>query len=270
MSLDDLVWATDESYVMIDSVIRVLTQSEQFASELDRLFDGFDHSIRVADPSQTFRIATEAHSSTVLYRNRSPLGSFHSHDRLFGYLVTALNREAVEQSPWFAVHAGVVRRGDAMVALPAVSGGGKTTLTSGCLLQGFDYLSDEALVINDLGSVVPHPRPLALSPSSCDILGLEPTPRERLLTPGELGAQIGSGGTLTDIVLATFGAGDVSLQGIARSTAIEALLTRSFNHYKNPERAFELAAATARSVNVWRLEYGDPLEAAALLRDRLG
>ena len=62
-------------------------------------------------------------------------------------LLALLNRTALAQCRSYAVHAGAVARSGAVTAFPAVSGAGKTTLTAACLRSGFDYVSDEALVL---------------------------------------------------------------------------------------------------------------------------
>ncbi len=51
--------------------------------------------------------------------------------------------------------------------------------------------------------------------------------------------------------------------------AMVALLTYSFNHFKHGVRAFDLAAELANRVEVWRLDYHDPIAAARLLEERL-
>ncbi len=43
----------------------------------------------------------------------------------------------------------------------------------------------------------------------------------------------------------------------------------SFNHFKEPRESFEVASILAARSSSWRLEYADPLDAAALLRAEL-
>jgi len=181
-------------------------------------------------------------------------------------LVAGLNNTVIASCPMFAVHSGVVGWPKGIVALPASSGGGKSTLTAALLRSGFDYLSDEALVVDDSGDVVPYPKPMALSRWSADTLGLESGSAESLLTPTDLGAsRYEDTGRLTDLVLAEYGHDELALRPSPRSDAVAALIGHSFNHYKDPVRAFRLATDLARETRVWRLEYDDPLEAAALI-----
>lgn len=195
-----------------------------------------------------------------------------------GAVLATVNRIVVEECTDFAIHAGVVTIDEVGVAFPAESGGGKSTLTAACLLNGFAYASDEALVVNSDGAAVRrYPKPLSLSAWSCESLGIDAVQsehlgaEERFVTPSDLGAELSPPEfPLRHVVLPEYGEEDVSLQEAPKHEAMTALLRLSFNHYKDGARAFRLAAGLANDVTVWRLRYGNPLEAASLLRQRLG
>ena len=180
-------------------------------------------------------------------------------------VIAGLNRAVIDSLDRFAVHSGVVATGDRIIALPAESGNGKTTLTAALLQRGLSYLSDEALIFEDAATVVPYPKPLALSPWSRETLGLGAASVETLFTPDDLGSEVGSSGTLTDLVLPEFGSTDSELTPLARSEAVAALIRLSFNHYKNPANAFATATEVASHVNVWRLTYSTPQAGAELV-----
>lgn len=179
--------------------------------------------------------------------------------------MAGLNNAAIEQCSHFAVHSGVAAKTDGIVAIPAESGNGKTTLTASLVKLGFGYLSDEALVFDDDGNVLPYPKPFALSPWSADRLDVPHTDAEVLATASDLGGFVADSGRVTDLVVSEYGHPDVSLEPLPKSQAIAALIRYSFNHYKDPERAFRIATDVARDLRVWRLEYDNPLEAAAQL-----
>lgn len=186
-------------------------------------------------------------------------------------VLAVVNLAAIEGSLEFAVHAAVVSHGASAIALPADSGGGKSTLAAAAVLCGLSYLSDEALVLNDQGKVLPYPKPIALSTWSCSILGI-PSKRatKTLVTPQELGGVVRrSEARLTDVIVPSYGEDRALLERRPNSEAVTALLGKSFNHYKDPARAFRLATNAARRVRMWRLRYSDPMEAAHLLSDRL-
>ncbi|MGI8684021.1 MAG: hypothetical protein ACR2MO_02785 [Acidimicrobiales bacterium] len=198
------------------------------------------------------------------------------------WLLTAVNASAIDGFTGLAIHAGVLAAGRSAIAFPAPSGTGKTTLAAAGLLAGFDYVSDEALCIEPgTDELVPYPRALALSSWSRHALGLAEAAAVELdggevaVPPHRLGAAI----AVPPLELAHVveldrrpdgRPGPSVLTPAARPDAMTWLLERSFNHYKRPAESFGLAAALARGARAWRLDYGDPLEAAALLRDRLG
>lgn len=186
-------------------------------------------------------------------------------------LVAGLNQAAIANCEHFAVHAGVVGTSSGVIAMPAVSGGGKSTLTASLVKAGFGYLSDEALVLDDHSAVIPYPKPFALSAWSSKVLGIDSESDERLVMPADLDGQLHEGPDhLTDIVLSSFGHTETSLTALPKSGAVAALIQYSFNHYKAPERAFRLATDIARAVRVSQLEYDDPIKAAEFLAAELG
>jgi hypothetical protein len=195
----------------------------------------------------------------------------------------AVNAAALDRAPDFAVHCGVVASGETAIAIPGTSGMGKSTLTAACLRVGFGYVSDEALCLRAPdGSVVPYPRPVALSPWSTRAVEA-PTPGvaagdELLFTAADLGSTaVAAESTVGHIVLLDRRSGSSPLPHEApllheasRPAAVTRLLELSFNHYRRPANAVQLAATVVGGAAVWTLEYGDPLEAARLLRSELG
>jgi hypothetical protein len=267
--LSDQVWITDQRLRLLDTTFRILSQSQTVAKEVDRLFSGFERSRQTSRASNIVQITGQGDTFRA-YRDCGRLASDADLPTLMSALVANLNFAAVEQCERLAVHAGVVGWPEGRLAIPASSGRGKTTLTAALLRSGFTFLSDEALVFDDDKAVVPYPKPLALSEWSTNELGLTRTPHaENLVMPVDLGSSLGSGGTLTDLVISEYGHGEQNLQSMPRSQAVATLIQYSFNHYKNPERAFRVAADVARDLRVWRLEYNDPLEAAELLSETL-
>lgn len=194
-------------------------------------------------------------------------------------LLTEVNLHAIEGFSEFAVHAGVVAAGDRVVAFPAESGEGKSTITAACLVAGFDYVSDEALCVDFAsGRVLPYPKSVTLSEHSRSLLGVDP-PGVRLegdspeagFRPEELGAATAEGDLrLGDIVRLVRGDGPPRLRPLPAAEGVGMLLRMSFNHYKRPRESFDLVTSLARESRAWELEYDHPGPAAALLRDRLG
>ena len=185
-------------------------------------------------------------------------------------VLSQLNHCALARCPGFAVHAGVVARDGAALALPASSGAGKSTLVAALLQAGWDYVSDEALVADwATGELLPYPKPLTLLAWSLERLGLAapPTGRdERSLDVCELGARVaGPPLRLAHVVVPRRGPGPAALSPLHRAQAAQVLLENSFNHWTDPPAALRTVAALVRGAQTWTLETDDPVEAARVL-----
>ena len=188
-----------------------------------------------------------------------------------------LTRFVIDHSPLLCIHAGTVIAPHGTIAIPGVSGAGKTTLTAALLQRGFGYLSDEVLAIDRTTLAVGQfPRPLALDGRSWSVLGLDPAfapaaGAEQLISPADLGpggVAFASTFDVRDIVLPSRGAFAMSLQAVPRGQAVGELLSRAFNHYADAAASFHAVVALVRGARVWRLEYSNAPEAAELLSDR--
>jgi hypothetical protein len=229
-----------------------------------------DDAATFADVQRLWRpfLATDAASAAAVAVR---LDEASAPERL-QHFATAVNAAALDAAPHFAVHAGVVAYGGVAVAMPAVSGTGKSTMTAACLRRGFRYVSDEALCMRYAdGTVVPYPRPIALSPWSVGAVAASdrgiPAVDEFLFTAEDLGserqAEPARLGHLVVLDRREGAAPALSPEG--RPNGITLLLQLSFNHYRRPVDAVRLAAEVVAGAEVWRLEYSDPLEAADLL-----
>ncbi len=207
-----------------------------------------------------------------LYRDCRRVAAGLSDAAACAAVIGTLNRAAIEASPWFSVHAGVVSTEGATVAFTGGSGAGKSTLVAACLSRGLRYVSDEALCLDETGGVVAYPKPLALSADSRFLLGLETSPigGEEMFTAVDLGSRVDeSPPPLTDLVMAEFGSTPLEMVEVPQSQGWAELLRLSFNHYRRPRAAFDLAASVARDARVWRLRYFNPLDAADEVGSRL-
>lgn len=185
-------------------------------------------------------------------------------------------RLAVEHSPLLCIHAGVVSGPDGLIAIPGESGLGKTTLVAALLRVGFGYVSDEALALDRAtGAVTPFPRPLSLCGDVWPLLGLMPAPpqdEERLVPPAvlERGEHLDRlADRVRHVVLARRAPGPARLEPARRGAAVQALLGRAFNHYRDPEGSFRAVVGVVRAATVWTATYADAPELTDLIGRRL-
>jgi hypothetical protein len=151
-------------------------------------------------------------------------------------------------------------------------------MTAACMLAGFAYVSDEALCIDPAqAQITPYPKSLALARSAGRLLGrpdlLEAgldVGDETIVSPAQLGAEVATGELrLAHVVELVRAEGPPQLVPQPRQRGLAALLSLSFNHYKQPRTSFEVVSSLATGFASWRLEYADPRSAAALLRAEL-
>ena len=220
----------------------------------------------------TTRPGDERHHA---YRDCRRLARSDSWTEVFDPVLAEINRRAIEEMDYFGTHAGVVSIGDRTIAFPADSGEGKSTLVAACLQAGFEYVSDEALCL-DYGdaSVISYPKPLNLSRWSLERLGLsveEEVTTKVPVAPTELGAiAVLLPRMLTDVVLLERMSGTPSLERLPTSSAMAALLTASFNHYKRPAETYALISKVASATRASKIAYDEPKRAARLLLTTFG
>jgi hypothetical protein len=184
-------------------------------------------------------------------------------------VATLVNGISLAQCTSLAFHAGAVAVNGAVTAFAAESGRGKSTLTAALLQQGWDYVSDEALVIEGTtGAVRPYPKPLSLHTWTLGRLSLAPPSAgldERLVSPRELSAAAAS--TCLELRhLVILRRGDSScLVPQPRPAGAAHLLGHSFNHYRDPTASFRLTSRVTERVDCWTLTVSDPVDAASLL-----
>ncbi len=257
--------------MILGVVYRVLCEDELVAKEVRRVLGSFEKTARPGRVSNTVQITARPGMGPVVHIGCRRFSSGGSLDVVMSSVVAVINNSIIEKLTRFSVHSAVVGWGENVLAFPAVSGGGKSTLAAALTQSGFTYLSDEALVLDSDDTVLSYPKPISLSPESCELLGLAHAGVERLVMAEELGGETDNGERpLTHIVLTARDVGRPGLELLPRSQGVTSLLGHSFNHYKDPVGAFHTATKAASKAEVWQLVYNNPTEAAELIRSALG
>jgi len=259
---------SDRGYQVLGVPIAITCDDAAVAEDVDRLLGAFVAPTSTHDVLSRYRLTRAGSGDHMLLCGCQILARSPSQDAVMSELVRQVNNEVLRAFTGFAVHAGVVAAGRSAIAFPAASGVGKSTLTAACLSRGCSYVSDEALCIDfDTAHVIPYPKPISLSVSSMDLLGLPGcVGSETLVTASELGAATVAGPTQLRHVVEIVRLGDrARLVPVSRSAGLAALLRYSFNHYKRPAAAFALVGRLAADFHAWRLECGSPDEAADAL-----
>ena len=261
---------------LLHSVFRLEPPDEEVADELRRLWLPLLCEPRAVAEQFRFGVTATPKGWTA-WQGPTVLGSHHELPPLLAMLSTHLNSAAITRSRNLVLHAGAVAQGAGVIALAAVSGGGKTTLTAACVALGWHYVTDEALCLRPDGAVLPYPKPLTMSSASRVLLGLDAEREDDggdvLTTVEELRGRCSRTDRLrvSEVVLLDRSDGQrpdgCELVQLHASEVLTRLLPLSFNHYKQPARSVELLARAALESRAWALRYSDARAAAALLTE---
>jgi hypothetical protein len=149
---------------------------------IDRLLAPFRVNSTIEGPTYLLIASHDDGGRFSLYLDDVCIQRVESPASMVDFVLADVTTRALEHADGFlAIHAAAASfRGQGFV-LPAPPDSGKTTLVAGLTLAGFDYLSDEAALI-DLGTGLlhPFPRPLMMDAGSVAALG-------------DLGARLGAG-----------------------------------------------------------------------------
>jgi hypothetical protein len=265
-------------YDLLGTRFAIHCDDNELGSNVHRLLDAFAIQASPQRPAAFFSIATADEVPYRLMLGDEELVAGSS-DAILDRLMAQLNYVALERCPYLASHAGVVSLGGSAIAFPGPSGSGKSTLTAACVQEGFGYVSDEALCLqDDSGAVVAYPKPLNVWPQALAKLHFDVPPnriRPMLLTPSDLGGGFAQADVvLTDVVIRETNidgtSPEMKLWPVPRAQLLMTLMRNAFNHYKYKRVAFDLAALVASKTRAWKLTYDDPVAAATLLRAELG
>jgi hypothetical protein len=93
-------------------------------------------------------------------------------DALFGDVTRRIAELSYGTTEWLAVlHAGAVRSPEGRTfVLPGTNGRGKSTLVTGLMAAGFDYLSDDCVPVTRNGAIVPLPFAICLKEGSWNVV----------------------------------------------------------------------------------------------------
>lgn len=270
------MWASDLGFDILGLRTRLQSQENSLASEIAKLWSSWHRKSTAARLKNTFSIV-DTGDALELYRDCARVISTTDGAALIIRLLVEANRHILSAYGGFAAHSAVVGSPHRVAAVMGESGVGKTTLAASATLAGLDYGSDEALCVNrSTGLIVPYPRPMGLSTHSQKLLRLEAdlkynTTDEAPITVDDLGGStLEPGRHLTDIVLPVrTDRGDPLFEKLSPADGAAALLSNSFNHFRDPHGSYTLTAALAAETQVWRFSYSDALASGRALAEHL-
>jgi hypothetical protein len=275
--------SADAYYDVLGTPFRVRSDNDELAAAFDSIVGMFRSEPGDADSEIRFWITERAdHPDHYdVYRQRPgrkrkvKWEDIHG-DRVLMRMIVQLNSGGIRGAHHFAAHSGVVAADGVAIAYPASSGAGKSTLSAALLMDGFTYVSDEALVLDgETGMVIPYAKTLWISTWSVEHLNITNEQivfasdryKDVMVTAASLGGKSAVDllplGHVIDFEVRE---GPAEIRPLPVGTAGALLLNHAFNPERESRAVFELIANVARRVRSWRLSYSDPLDAVSLIR----
>jgi hypothetical protein len=258
----------------------ITTDDPATAEHLDRLFHTFDALTGAGDDTHTVTVWTaDDEEEERLTIDGQVTAVETTRGRTTSTIVHALTRRMIDACDAIGIHAGGVVRDGVGLALPAQMESGKSTLTAGLVRAGFDYLTDEAVMLDwETQVVIPFPKPISLDPGSWFLFPeLEP---QADLPPGYKDIQwhvppdairpdaLGAPCRIRYIVFPKYTEGAATeLTPLARAEATVELAKNTFRFNERPRRCLDTLAAAVREADCYRLTVGDLDIAVATITD---
>ena len=162
---------SDRTYRLFDSSVQVRYTTREQEDWIHPVIAHLEIDPGEADPDDTLLVLNIGPYHFV-YHGKAVLHRGTDLDELAPIVKYKVLRLAIDRHDHILnLHAGVVAKGDICIALPAVSGSGKTTQTAALIAAGYEYLSDEVALL-ERGSCRTRPCPVSLcvKESGVDIL----------------------------------------------------------------------------------------------------
>jgi hypothetical protein len=194
------------------------------------------------------------------------------------YLVWDINRRVVETAgERLLLHAAAATRDGVAVIVPAVSGGGKSTLVAALVAAGFDYLSDEIVAIEaGPARITGYHKAIALKEGSWPLITAgAPGPAiapfmamTRYVTPEMLGSTVPEHAARPGLVVVPVrDAAFASPVEMHRAEALTVLAEQSFNFEEFGSTRLEILADVVRHSDCYRVSTANLDAAVATISD---
>lgn len=201
----------------------------------------------------------------AVYLGTEEILSNADRDLLVGILLWHLNQRVMDETrSCLAIHAAVASLNGQAVVLPGDADAGKSTLVAALVADGFDYLSDEAAMV-DLASyeVRPYPRAISLQEGSWPLLP-ELKPRDEpgyhqdhqwIVPPARIRRDsVGLAGPVAAIVIPRLTPGtDSHLRPVSRAFVVRLMAERATNLLELGTPGFAALVALARAARCYEL-----------------
>jgi hypothetical protein len=266
------------SYRALSYSFRIHTNVASLRRELDRLLEPFRTAEGNGIPEYRLVHNEANRPQYAMFRDGERVRSFPKPEQLIDHLLWEVSSRALQMIEGFlAIHASVASWKGRAVVLPAPPDSGKTTLVAGLTQAGFDYLSDEAALIDPSTALVhPFPRALAMESGSFEaVFGAAPGgalgtgPRRFHVSPDQLRPEaIGRSCPIAYVIAPSYDRNDATaLDPVGRAEALTLLVRNSFNFDRFGSAGLALLANIVKTAQCYRLRVADLESAVRIIED---
>lgn len=247
-----------------------------FTTRVGELLSGFSSTEAGSAARYETRRESQGALSWGLFRDGVLVQRAESEVSLLDFLLWDVNGHALRTTPLLALHAAAASWHAQGLVMPGKMNAGKTTLVAGLVESGFDYLSDEAALIDpSTGSLHPYPKPLWMEPPSVRLFNLARTGtggasdvrnfhvHPERLRPGCIGQVC----EVRYVVAPRYTPGArTTLQPVSAAEALMLLADNSFNLGRARGPGIRLLGEVLATASCYRLVVGDLSSAVSAIR----
>jgi hypothetical protein len=270
--------ALDRTYRALGYSFRVQTHVPRLGALIDRLL-----SPLVADAGKnvpTYTLVQPRPGEVAAYLDGRLLATTVTPAGAVDDVLYRINQEAIRRTgDYLLVHAAAASWRGRGLMFPAPADSGKTTLIAGLIRGGLRYLTDEAALIDQDGTLHPYPKTLSLRPPSMEVIPelQESLPpefawRSRLkyhVRPQDLRPRaIGRPCPVGYVIVPRYARGSPTvLESLRRPEALMELATNCFNLNRFGAEGLALLAGVVRNAQCYKLSMGDLDGAVTIVLD---
>lgn len=282
---DGEVYSYEKDYTFFENPVHLSSNSEQFFSHFDLFFGGFR-----AEPSGEARPAFQvwihnedpgSQGEHRLYQDRELIYRTDVYIDIFLFLEWQICGMITKTDRYLLLHAGLSAREGKGILIAGPSGAGKTTLVAGLALRGYDYITDEMVIVEPAGAgILPFPRTLnikeeALSDSPSLLAGLKKRNygQKEPYLGGLWFVKADPGQGVSRIRTVFFpiydNTGKPEIEEISRGQGVFLLTRNTFNLHRFRQQGIDLLIDLSKEARFYKIHTGD-LEKTLNLMEQTG
>ncbi len=269
--------AYQADYSFFEIPIHLTSNSEEFFRHFDLFFGGF--RCREPDPKNaSFQVWIDrgdirSCDEHRLYRDRELIYKTPDYIDIFLFLEWQICGMITRSDRYLLMHAGLSAREGEGILIAGPSGAGKSTLVGGLALLGYDYITDEMVIVDPgTGKILPFARTLNVkeeafsgSPALLPLLRGKCYGQQRPYLGGRWFVEAGPGNGISRIRTVLFpryeAGAETAIEPISRGRGIFRLTENTFNLPHFGEQGIDLLIHLTQDARFFSMTNGN-LEAA--------